>query len=111
LLFVAVAELGVLLGCAPASDREQTQGLIGQVRAVCMIQWNQLPGMRHGEYCDAHGHRLVVEAARWHPPALGNHRVEEYHGFIGGVRVGTWPDLEQAKRETEKLARRRSPPR
>src|SRR6516225_1537770 len=77
-----------------AAAGEQTQRIDRSSESSSMIQWNQLPGMRHGEYCDAHGHRLVVEAARWHPPAFGNHRVEEYYGFIGGVRVGTWPDLE-----------------
>jgi len=69
--------------------------------------WHRLPGTRFGEYCDAHGHRLVVEASRWSPPQLFGERHEEYNGFIGGVRVGSWIELDEAKREVLSLARSR----
>ena len=76
------------------------------VRAQSFLKtrdWERLPGMRHAEFCDAHGRRLVVEAARWHSPPFDHHH-EEWLGFIGGVRVGTWPDLEQAKAATLAIA-------
>ena len=73
-----------------------------------MTEWTRLPGMRHVEYCDAHGHRLVIEASHWSRlPFHGEHH-EEYQGFIGGVRVGTWNDLDTAKRTTLELAAQRA---
>ena len=72
-----------------------------------MTTWIRIPGMRVAEYCDVHGHRLLVEASRWGTATLGDHHVDEYQGFIGGIRVGTWHDFEEAKRETLTLAARR----
>jgi hypothetical protein len=73
-----------------------------------MSEWVQAPhSRRHALYCTMYGHRLFVEAMRWGHFFEGVHQ-EEYQGFVGGVRVGVWPSLDEAKRGTAAEAKKKA---
>ena len=72
------------------------------------MQWCKIGNSkRHAEFCDAHGYRCFVEASRWSPHPLAQHR-DEWEGYVNAIRVGAWTDLDTAKNLTIAAAQMRS---